>query len=75
MRRAPTIKGTRIQVTDVVERILLALVEVALPKVLAAHPHLTEEQVWAALEYFRDHPELLIERWREERDAIMSLKP
>ena len=48
----PTIKGTRITVELILEELGQGL---SVDEVLAAHPHLTREQVLAALQFAADY--------------------
>ena len=63
----PLIRGTRISVRHVIERVQASQ---SVEDILAALPHLTAAQVYAALSYYHDHrPEMdqLIEESRPER--------
>ncbi len=63
----PLIRGTRISVRHLIERIQTGQ---SVEDILAALPHLTAAQVYAALSYYYDHqPEIdrLIEESRPER--------
>src|SRR5437867_3255846 len=51
------IDGTRITVSDVIEAYQAFLDHQFVQQYLAGHPHLTENQVYAALGYYRDHQE------------------
>jgi len=52
MMGKPTIKGTRITVELILEELGQGL---SVDEVLAAHPHLTREQVLAALQFAADY--------------------
>ena len=63
----PIIKGTRISVRHIVERVQAGQ---SIEEILAALPHLTAAQVYAALSYYHDHQaeiDHLIEEARPER--------
>ncbi|MCX6020826.1 MAG: DUF433 domain-containing protein [Chloroflexi bacterium] len=49
------IDGTRISVATVVESYRVFLEELFVQDFVRGHPHVTERQVRAALEYYRDH--------------------
>ena len=71
----PIIRGTRISVRHLVERIQAGQ---SIEDILAALPHLTAAQVYAALSYYHDHQsemDQLIEEGRPERvSAAQGLK-
>ncbi len=63
----PIIRGTRIPVRHLIERIQAGQ---SVEDILAALPHLTAAQVYAALSYYHDHQaemEQLVEEGRPER--------
>lgn len=68
----PRIDGTRISVAHIVAYYQVLLDDMIIQQLLNAFPHLTETQVWAALEYYRDHREEIDEVLRENREVYRA---
>ncbi len=64
------INGTRIGVSDIWLAYLRALDEVAIPRILKDFSHLKEEQVRAALDYARKHPEEIEQELEKEEEEM-----
>jgi len=62
----PIIRGTRISVSHIVE--LHRLLQWNIPQIKDAHPHLSNEQITAALEYYGNHKREIDKYLREERE-------
>ena len=69
--RSAFIKGTRVRVSDIAQREGLRNGMSAPEQICRALPHLTPEQVQAALEYWRTHPED-IQKEIEEEEALLG---
>ncbi len=70
-RGSPIIKGTRIRVADVVRYYRLLAREMVIERIVQALPHLTPEQVRAALDYYDRH-RYEIERELREEDRLFA---
>ena len=68
----PCIKGTRTPVRTIVE-LYRDIYPGDLDEVLRALPHLTREQVDAALHYYKECPELVDEDIRTNEEAIKRI--
>jgi uncharacterized protein (DUF433 family) len=53
----PVIKGTRIRVSDIAQEYQALEQETPAERIQRCFPHLDLEQIEAAIEYWRDHPE------------------
>jgi len=62
----PTIEGTRISVTNIVE--LRYGLGWNVQKIIDGYPSLGEEQIKAALEYYESHPKEIDDYLQEERE-------
>jgi uncharacterized protein (DUF433 family) len=56
-RSSPVIKGTRVRVAEIAQLYRLLSEEVVAERIQKALPHLTMEQIQAALAYWRNHPD------------------
>ena len=63
---APVISGTRIPVATIIEFNRLGL---PVSKILNQYPHLTKQQIFAALEYYQDHKDKIDKLIKEEHDS------
>ena len=68
----PRIEGTRITVDHLVSYREVLLDELLTKRLLEAFPHLTEEQVVAALDYYRGHKDE-IDALVEDDSALLNL--
>ena len=69
--RSAFIKGTRVRVSDIAQLEGLRNGSSAPEQICKALPHLTPEQVRAALEYWRAHPKD-IQKEIEEEEALLG---
>ena len=67
----PCIKGTRTPVRAIVE--YYEMYDGDIDEILLDLPHLNREQVQAALDYYRDSPELVDEDIKRQWDASLKL--
>jgi uncharacterized protein (DUF433 family) len=74
---SPAIDGTRIRIADVVGQTRLAEEEgiEGVQYVLRAYPHLTREQVEAALRFYEEHREEIDEYMEREQALLESWTP
>lgn len=71
----PRIDGHRIAVSDIWLLYLRALEDLAVPMILRDYPHLTEEEVRAALHYAYEHMKEIDHEFEEEREAYEKGDP
>jgi len=64
----PRIEGTRISVKDIVALYQMHLDSIIVERILKDFPHLKEEQVRAALQYYREHREEIEAEFEVERE-------
>lgn len=67
----PCIKGTRTPVRAIVE--YMRIYDGDIGEILLALPHLDRVQVQAALDYYREKPELVDEDIKRQREATKKL--
>ena len=67
-RKRPFIAGTRIAVDDIVASYRLILDSKVIPELQAWFPHLTEEQIREALDYYRENPDQINRKLRDDRE-------
>ena len=65
---------TRVRVSDVARLYETVLMESVTGRILEAIPHLTEEQVLAALRYWKAHPEEIEAEIKRDEAALTSLQ-
>ncbi len=64
-----TIEGTRVRVKDIVAQYPQVLDEIVAERMHQGYwPHLTREQIEAAISYWRKHPEQITEEMRIEKE-------
>ncbi len=68
------IEGTRVRVNDIARLYELCLQELVIERIGKALPHLSEEQIEAAVRFWREHPDEIAQEIRDE-EAIMAQMP
>jgi len=66
-REEPILRGTRISVSNIVE--LHHLLGWSVQKIREEYPYLTDEQIWAALEYYEERPREIDAYLQQERES------
>lgn len=66
-RKRPYIAGTRVAVDDIVASYQLILDSKVIPELQAWFPHLTEAQIREALDYYRENPDQIDRKLRDDR--------
>lgn len=66
----PRVAGTRITVDDLIAFRRMVLDEIVSDRIHKAFPHLTDAQIEAAFEYYRDYPEEIDPLINQKRAAL-----
>ena len=69
----PVIKGTRIRVSDIAQEYQLLEQETLAERIQHSFPHLDIEQIEAAIEYWRGHPEEIAADIENDQAAYRDL--
>jgi uncharacterized protein (DUF433 family) len=65
---------SRVRVSDIARQYEVLLDELMTKNIQESYPHLTEEEIFAAIRYWRDHPDEISEEIERDEEIIRSLK-
>ena len=65
---------SRVRVANIAAMYQSMLDELVVERLLEAYPQLTGEQIAAAIQYWREHPDEIEEDLRRDEEALNSLK-
>jgi uncharacterized protein (DUF433 family) len=71
--KSPVIKGTRVRVSDIAVLYRIMRDEVVVERIQKSLPHLTTEQIQAAIDYWRENQDEVQDELAQERRILAGL--
>jgi uncharacterized protein (DUF433 family) len=66
---------SRVRVSDIARQYEVLLDELMTKNIQEGYPHLTDDEILAAIRYWRAHPDEIAEEIERDQQALSSLKP